>query len=95
MPEQIRHNAEQRRFEYTAANGELAVCEYVRTGAVWELNHTYVPDSLRGQGIAAKLVEATLAHVRSEGGKVIPSCSYVAVFLQRHQAYADLLADGQ
>jgi predicted GNAT family acetyltransferase len=58
---------------------------------ILNLNYTYVPNSLRGKGIAAKLVEAALEYARLNGIKIIPSCSYVDVYLQRHPEYEDLL----
>ena len=88
----VHHNPQQNRFEYVAPDGALAVCEYTRKADVWDLNHTYVPDSLRGQGIAAKLVDAAVAHIRRQGGMVRPSCSYVAVYFERHPELHTLLA---
>lgn len=56
-------------------------------------DHTYVPDSMRGQGIAARLTDALIEAARSEGWKVIPRCSYVVVAFQRHPEWSDVLAD--
>ena len=39
---------------------------------------------------AAQLVEAGLRWAREQGLKVVPACSYVAVFLQRHPEWRDL-----
>ena len=69
----------------------MAVCEYRRTGRVWELHHTYVPDSMRGQGVAAELARVTLNHIREQGGVVRPSCSYIKSFIGRNSDYASLL----
>jgi len=72
-------------------DGHGAVLEYrLRDGAM-VITHTRVPDAIGGRGIAAALVRAALAHARAEGLKVVPECSYVAVFMQRHGEYADLL----
>ena len=51
-----------------------------------------VPPALRGQGIAARLVEALIEDARSEGFKIIPTCSYVAAQFDRHPEWADLRA---
>ena len=88
---QIHHNPAQSRFEL-GSGSDLAVCEYRREGAHWILSHTYVPEALRGGGVAGSLVKATLDHIRAEGGVVVPACSYVAAYIQRHPAYASLLA---
>ena len=56
-----------------------------------DFNHTYVPPSLRGQGIAERLVREAADYAQELGFRVIPSCSYVRVFFKRHPQYADLL----
>lgn len=43
---------------------------------------TYVPDALRGQGIAEKLVRTGLAWAREEGFGIEASCWYVKRFLR-------------
>ncbi len=90
---QIEHHPAQSRFEY-AAGGDLAVCEYRREGSCWILFHTFVPESMRGTGIAAAVVKTALDHIRAEKGHVVPDCSYVAAYIQRHPDYAPLLHTG-
>jgi uncharacterized protein len=53
---------------------------------------TSVDPSLQGRGIAAALVAAGFAHARDSGLKVVPMCSYVAVYARRHPEVHDLLA---
>jgi predicted GNAT family acetyltransferase len=43
---------------------------------------TYVPEALRGQGIAEKLVRTGLAWAREEGFGIEASCWYVKRFLR-------------
>ena len=45
--------------------------------------HTFVPDELRGRGVAAILTRAALDYAQHNGLDVVPSCSYVAVYMQR------------
>ncbi len=47
--------------------------------------HTYVPNELRGQKIAQKIVNEAVKFALSENKKIIPSCSYVQIYLQRHK----------
>ncbi|PJG83051.1 GNAT family N-acetyltransferase [Caviibacterium pharyngocola] len=49
-------------------------------------NHTYVSDSLRGQGIADKLYRELRDFVRAEQLNVVASCSYIAKKLEREKA---------
>ena len=41
-------------------------------------NHTYVSETLRGQGVADKLYQALIAFIRENRLKLIPTCSYIA-----------------
>jgi predicted GNAT family acetyltransferase len=51
-----------------------------------------VPAAIGGRGIAGRLVRAALEHARAAGLKVVPRCSYVADYLDKHPEYADLRA---
>jgi predicted GNAT family acetyltransferase len=75
-------------IEGFAGQGELA---YRRSSAlVVVAHHTGVPASLQGQGIAGKLVERLVADARTEGFKIVPTCSYVAAQRKRHPEWADV-----
>jgi predicted GNAT family acetyltransferase len=87
----VTHNVAAHRFE-TTVEGHLSVCEYERTGDVITFTHTAVPPELRGRGLAELLVRTALAEARRENLKVVPACSYVATFINRHPEFADLLA---
>lgn len=45
-------------------------------------HHTYVPEKLRGQGVAEALVRAGLAWARQENLRIEASCWYVQRFLR-------------
>ena len=81
--------------EYLASTGDAAeagrLTWTLRNGAR-DAEHTLVPDAMRGRGIAGKLVEALIDDARSEGFKIIPSCSYVAAQFRRHPEWAELRA---
>jgi uncharacterized protein len=86
----VRHNAAEKRYE-AEVEGHLSVCDYEIVDDRMVFTHTRVPPELRGRGIAEQLVRAALADARTAGRKVVPACSYVAVFIQRHREYADLV----
>ena len=48
---------------------------------VYTIDHTYVDDSLRGHGIASKLVRSAVDEIRHRGGEVQATCSYAAKWL--------------
>ena len=54
-------------------------------------DHTYVPEHLRGRGIAEALVDHASAYAREKGMTVVPACSYVRTLFARHpERYGDL-----
>jgi len=55
------------------------------------INHTFVDDSLRGQGIAGQLMKAAADQLRSEGKKAVLTCSYAITWFGKHPEYQDLL----
>jgi hypothetical protein len=91
-PPPVRHHAAAHRFEITLA-GAFAHLDYEVTDGTIEMTHTFVPPELRGRGLAELLVRAALAWVRVEKKRVVPSCSYVATFLERHAEFRDLRAE--
>jgi predicted GNAT family acetyltransferase len=94
MPEPIpvRHNVAAHTYE-AVVDGHRSVCDYELADGKMVFTHTFVPPELRGRGIAEQLVRTALADARQSGRKVVPACSYVAVFIQRNKEYQDLLAE--
>ena len=86
----VQHNAAAHRYE-AVVDGHLSLCEYELVGGKMIFTHTVVPPELRGRGIAEQLVRTALADARAAGRKVVPACSYVAKFIERHKEFADLL----
>ena len=52
---------------------------------IYTIDHTYVSDELRSQGIAGKLVEMAVDQIREQGGQVRATCSYASVWLDQHK----------
>jgi predicted GNAT family acetyltransferase len=55
-------------------------------------DHTYVPPSSRGHGLAEKLVHRLMADAQQHDFKIEPLCSYVAAQFRRHPEWAELRA---
>ena len=87
----VSHNESEQRFE-AMVDGQLAVCEYQLEGDQMVFTHTFVPSQLRGRGIAQKLVDVALKHAMAEKRRVVPACSYVAVFIARRPEYRGLVS---
>lgn len=56
------------------------------------IEHTFVHESLKGQGIGQKLVDAVVGLARAENLKIIPHCSFAKKMLARCETCADVLA---
>ena len=71
---ELRDNANARRFEWTE-NGATAFATYRQEGAHLVIPHVEAPLSLRGTGAAGRLMEALVAHARTTGIRLVPTCS--------------------
>ncbi len=60
-------------------------------GGVVDIRRTFVDESLRGKGIADKLMKAAADKIRKEGQKARPSCSYAIKWFEKHDDYSDIL----
>lgn len=55
------------------------------------INHTFVDASLRGQGIAGKLVADAVDEIRKKGWKATATCSYAKRWFDTHPEACDVL----
>jgi len=85
----IVHNPAENRFE-TVIDGELSKLDYLQNGNNFVITHVGVHPSLRGQGVAGKIVEAGIAYARENSFRVVPMCSYAAAYIRRHPEHAEL-----
>ena len=79
------------RFE-TRLEGHLAEINYRLEGQTMDLYRTFVPKELGGRGIAGELTQFALKAARERGFKVIPRCSYIANYIQKHSEFQNLVA---
>ena len=56
-----------------------------------DINHTFVDESLRGQGIANKLMCAAVEELRAKNLKATATCSYAVKWFASHPEHTDLL----
>ena len=75
------------------ATNRLAEITFIPTKEdVIVIDHTFVGDQLRGQGIARKLVDKVVEYARSENIKIYPMCSYAVKVLNENDEYEDILS---
>lgn len=63
----------------------------VEPGVV-DINHTFVDDSLRGQGVADELLRRAVDAIAHNGERTRASCSYATHWFEKHPEHQDLLA---
>lgn len=92
MANEVRNNAEAGRYELVVDGRLAGVADYSVRGDVVVLPHTEIDPSRRGHGLGAELVRAALDDIRASGRTIVPSCWYVAQFVDENPDYRDLLA---
>lgn len=77
---------EPNRIYGTDENGKvLAEITFPETEpGVYTIDHTIVDGSLRGQGVAGKLVQTAVDDIKAKGGEVRATCSYAVGWLEKH-----------
>lgn len=86
----VQHQAQSRRFVLTVDGWDCEL-DYRLDAQRCIITHTGTPAALRGRGLAAQLVEQALRWLAPQGLQLVPACSYVQVYLQRHARWQRLL----
>ncbi len=81
----ILHNKDEKKFFCIIDGFEAHMMYREIDDNTLDYYHTYVPNKLRGQKIAQKIVNEAVKFALSENKKIIPSCSYVQAYLQRYK----------
>ena len=77
----IEHQQDKQRF-IIPFEGYEAVLEYQVSGKNIDFNRTFVPNALRGKGLAERLVRHGLRWAKSQDLAIQASCWYVQKFLK-------------
>ena len=80
------------RYVATIDGQEAGYLAYEQNGSVRDLQHTVVQEEFGGRGIGSALIRFAIADIRGRGEKLIPTCSFVKRYLERHPDDADLVA---
>src|SRR3712207_5930509 len=83
-------NTARNRYEMTV-NNATAFIDYRRNADTIVLVHTEVPPEMEGQGVGSKLVRGALDDARQNGFRVVPHCTFVQKYLERHPEYTDIV----
>ena len=87
---EIVHNKAAKRFE-TSIDGHTGYISYKEHDDKLVYDHTIVPQELGGRGVGSALVKHALNYARDNDKKVVPQCSFVSSYIDKHPNYQDLL----
>jgi uncharacterized protein len=88
----ISDNPDRHRYEALVDGAVAGFARYRLAGSVIDFIHTEVDDAFEGQGIGGRLASGALDDVRRRGLKVVATCPFIKSYIERHDAYQDLLA---
>ena len=91
----VRDNPEKNRYEALAGPAMAAFVDYRLLRQRIALVHTEVDPGFEGRGVGRLLAAEVLDDIRARGLKVTPICPFMAAFIERHPAYADLVSWGR
>lgn len=81
------------RGRYVVDHGEPGESEltYTLRDTTMVVDYTFTPPALRGEGIAARLVERAVEDARERGWAIHATCPYVRIKIERTPAWHDVL----
>ncbi|GGM45274.1 N-acetyltransferase [Micromonospora sonchi] len=80
-----------RRYEILVDDALAGFAQYLPRDEVLIFTHTEVDPGFQNKGVGSALMRGTLDQVRAQGQRVVPQCSFMAAFINRHPEYADLV----
>ena len=86
---EVTHNKAGNTFE-VRIDGYLSKLDYMQDGKNFVITHVGVHPEFRGQGLAGKIVDASLEYAKQNSLRVIPMCSYAAAYIRKNPQYMEL-----
>lgn len=89
----LRKNPAEQRYEVIEHDQVLGHISYrpSASGAI-DLIHTEVDPSQEGKGLGGQLARFALEDIRASGARAIPTCSFIARYIERHPDLAAVRA---
>ncbi|MDT5338170.1 MAG: uncharacterized protein QOD90_3675 [Mycobacterium sp.] len=82
--------AEPNRFTIALDGQTVGLADYVDRDGRRTFPHTEVDRAFRGRGLASILVAEALRATRDEGLRIVPACSMVADYIDKHPEFEDI-----
>jgi predicted GNAT family acetyltransferase len=89
---EVVHRPERTRYEIVLGGEPIGFTSYRDQGDRRVFLHTEVDAAYEGRGYGRRLAGAALDSTREAGMTVMPRCPFIAAFIKRNRAYADLVA---
>lgn len=84
-PLSVAHDEVEGQFQVDSADGVLmGTLRYHRHDGWLDAYSTFVDPAFRGASVASSLTDALMAWATGEGVQVMPSCTYVARYFDKH-----------
>jgi predicted GNAT family acetyltransferase len=77
-------------YEIRVDGIRAGIAAYVDIDTQRIFHDTEVDDEFGGRGLGTKLVAAALADTRAAGKRIVPMCSFVAAYVDKHDEYRDV-----
>ena len=87
----VADNPAEHRYELRVGGVVAGFAAYRDAGGMRTFTHTEVDPSHEGEGLGSRLAAGALDDARERGLRVEPVCRFIAAYIQRHPAYADLV----
>jgi predicted GNAT family acetyltransferase len=84
---------EKDRYEARLDDKPAGFLQYLAVGDVVALVHTEVPEAFEGHGVGGALARGALDDLRARGLRVLPTCPFVAKWIELHPDYQDLVIE--
>lgn len=94
---EVRHNPDRERYELWVAGDLVGVLGYtVEQGSVGSpvvtVMHTVLYDEYTGHGLGRRLTRGAIDHLRGQGARLRPVCSFTRDYLDRNPGLIPLAA---
>jgi uncharacterized protein len=86
-PTEVAKEAE--RYTISVDGRQVGVAEFLDRGDRRIFTHTKVDKDYEGRGLATILVEHALRETKAAGLTIVPKCSMVVAFVDKHPEYRD------
>ncbi len=93
MEYSITHNIPEQKFEAYSDYKLIGLIDYLYSdnNKAMIVTHTEVNHEYEGKGIAGAMTKVLIEYAIQNQLKIIPSCSYTRMYLNRHSEYKDLI----